>query len=149
MLVKNIFHSTDTSSLNLDINKTQEAILMDIFSSNGLSMKDYQRFVSLDKSSYTRAVDFLCEKDYVKKIQNLSDKRKYNLILTETGLKIAITIEKIMDNYLDEISKLFFKDEKERKKIAEAGLKRCQTSDYSNEGMIKNVLNSIFQILKI
>ena len=84
----------------------------------------------------------------VKKIQNSSDKRKYNLILTETGLKIAITIEKIMDNYLDEISKLFFKDEKERKKIAEAGLKRCQTSDYSNEGMIKNVLNSIFQTIK-
>ena len=38
--------------------------------------------------------------------------------------------------------------EKERKKIAEAGLKRCQTSDYSNEGMIKNVLNSIFQTIK-
>lgn len=120
LLVKNIFYSTDTSFLNLGLNKTQEAILMDIFSSNGLSMKDYQRFVSLDKSSYTRAVEFLCERGYVKKIQNSSDKRKYNLILTETGLKIAITIQKIMDNYLEEISKLFFNDEKERKKIVDA-----------------------------
>ena len=44
--------------------------------------------------------------------------------------------------------KYYLEHEKERKKIAEAGLKRCQTSDYSNEGMIKNVLNSIFQTIK-
>ena len=67
MLVKNIFHSTDTSSLNLDINKTQEAILMAIKDHQNKSMKEISRFIGLEKSSYTRSVDILVEKGYLER----------------------------------------------------------------------------------
>ena len=39
--------------------------------------------------------------------------------------------------------KYYLSHEEERKKIAEAGYKRCISSDYSNDGMIKKVLSSM------
>ena len=81
MLVKNIFYSTDTSSLNLDINKTQEAILMAIKDHQNKSMKEISRFIGLEKSSYTRSVDILVEKGYLEREINKFDKRKIHLLL--------------------------------------------------------------------
>lgn len=41
--------------------------------------------------------------------------------------------------------KYYLSHEKERKQIATAGLKRCQTSGYSNEDTIRNVINNILK----
>ena len=71
-----------------------------------------------------------------------------NLTISQDYIKEHNVYKLTVNNLIIGYYSYFFKDEKERKKIAEAGLKRCQTSDYSNEGMIKNVLNSIFQTIK-
>lgn len=107
MLQNNIFHATDTSGLNLDINKTQESILMAINDHQNKSMCEISRFVGLEKSSYTRSVEILVLKGFLKKITNESDKRKIKLILTDKGNKSAILIDEIMDVHLENISKLF------------------------------------------
>lgn len=41
--------------------------------------------------------------------------------------------------------KYYLSHEEERKQIATAGLKRCQTSGYSNENTIRNVINNILK----
>lgn len=115
MLEKMIFHSLDTSALNLDINKTQEIILMTVRNKKNAAMCDISRRVGLEKSSYTRSVNDLVSKGYIIKNIDSKDKRKIMLELTDEGLKTAACIDKIMDNYLDRISNLF--DSKEKKEI--------------------------------
>ena len=41
--------------------------------------------------------------------------------------------------------KYYLSHEEERKKIAAAGIKRCQTSGYSNEDTIRNIINNILK----
>ncbi len=113
MLVKNIFYSTDTSSLNLDINKTQEAILMSIKDHQNKSMNEISKFIGLEKSSYTRSVDILVNKEFLEKKVDKSDKRKIHLFLTEKGKNAAISIDRIMDIYLDRLCQDFEIEEKE------------------------------------
>ena len=113
MLVKNIFYSTDTSSLNLEINKTQEAILMSIKDHQNKSMNEISKFVGLEKSSYTRSVDILVNKGFLEKETNTLDKRKIHLRLTDKGKNATISIDKIMDIYLDRLCQDFESDEKE------------------------------------
>lgn len=112
MLDKNIFYSTNTSILNLEINKTQEAILMAINDHQNKSMCELSRFIGLEKSSYTRSVDILVEKGFLEKISDIKDKRKIKLNLTPKGKKSAILIDEIMDIHLDNICKLFTIEEK-------------------------------------
>ena len=112
MLVKNIFYSTDTSSLNLDINKTQEAILMAIKDHQNKSMKEISRFIGLEKSSYTRSVDILVEKGYLEREINKFDKRKIHLLLTNKGITAAKAIDEIMDIHLDIICNNFNRHDK-------------------------------------
>jgi len=113
MLVKNIFYSTNTSSLNLDINKTQEAILMAIKDYQNKSMNEISRFIGLEKSSYTRSVDILAEKGFVEREINKFDKRKVHLLLTEKGKNATKAIDEIMDIHLDSICNNFNIQEKE------------------------------------
>ena len=113
MLVKNIFYSTDTSSLNLDINKTQEAILMAIKDHQNKSMKEISNLIGLEKSSYTRSVDILVEKGYLEREINKFDKRKIHLLLTNKGINAAKAIDEIMDIHLDIICNNFNIHEKE------------------------------------
>ena len=112
MLVKNIFYSTDTSSLNLEINKTQEAILMSIKDHQNKSMNEISRFIGLEKSSYTRSVDILVEKGFLEKENNKIDKRKIHLSLTEKGKNATKAIDEIMDIYLENICSNFTANEK-------------------------------------
>ena len=115
MLEKIIFHSIDTSDLNLNINKTQEIILMTVRNKKNAAMCDISRRVGLEKSSYTRSVNDLVSKGYIIKNIDSKDKRKIMLELTSEGIETAFCIDKIMDNYLDRISALF--DSKEKKEI--------------------------------
>lgn len=115
MLEKIIFRSLDTSVLNLDINKTQEIILMTVRNNKHMAMCDISRRVGLEKSSYTRSVNDLLSKGYIVKNIDAKDKRKIMLELTHEGIEMAARIDKIMDDYLDRISALF--DSKEKKEI--------------------------------
>lgn len=49
------------------------------------------------------------------------------------------------DGELFEKCRYYLEHEDERKRIAEAGLKRCQISGYSNEAMIRHVINGILR----
>lgn len=111
MLVKNIFNSTDTSPLNLDINKTQEAILMSVNTHQEKAMCQISKYIGLEKSSYTRSVEILLEKGFLEKTFFETDKRKIKLILTEKGRNAAIEIDKVMDKHLDNILENFSQNE--------------------------------------
>lgn len=115
MLEKIIFRSLDTSILNLNINKTQEIILMTVRNNKNMAMCDISRRIGLEKSSYTRSVNDLVSKGYIVKKSDNNDKRKMMLDLTKEGIEIAYEIDRVMDDYLDKISNLF--DSKEKKEI--------------------------------
>lgn len=71
----------------------------------------------------------------------LAERTKEHLVMFEEGKEAAFfsSNEELLEKCL-----YYLSHEEERKQIALAGRKRCLTSDYSNEGMIRNTLKTIF-----
>ena len=91
----------------LEINLTQERILMKIHNSINLSMVAIGRSIGLEKGPFSKTVDRLEELDLVKRNRSAEDKRLIHLSLTPKGEQLAIAIEtKMESNFSEKISKL-------------------------------------------
>lgn len=110
--IKKLFYEHDISKLNLDINNTQINILMFINESNEKSMSEISLMTGLEKSSFTRSVDYLVKNGFITKNSPDNDRRKINLSLTNKGLKSVKLIQKDFDDYLDSLISDFSEDEK-------------------------------------
>lgn len=113
--VKKVFYEHDISSLNLDINKTQVNILMSINENNEKSMSEISQITGLEKSSFTRSVDYLVKNGYIIRKPTANDRRIIKLLLTKKGSRAASLIKRDFDIYLESLISDF--SEKEKKEF--------------------------------
>jgi DNA-binding MarR family transcriptional regulator len=112
--IKKAFYEHDISKLNLDINKTQTNILMFINENNEKSMSEISLMTGLEKSSFTRSVDYLVQNGFITRNSSGNDRRIIKLSLTNKGNKAAKLIKNDFDIYLDSLMSNFSKKEKDK-----------------------------------
>ncbi|HOP64727.1 MAG TPA: MarR family transcriptional regulator [Spirochaetota bacterium] len=110
--VKKVHNEHDISELNLGINRTQTKILMLINDNNEKSMSEISSMTGLEKSSFTRSIDYLVDNRFVEKNFTESDRRIIKLSLTKKGIKAANLIKNDFDSYLDSLISDFSEEEK-------------------------------------
>ena len=93
-----------------DVNKTQLRALV--------SMTELCAKLNIEKGSLTSMIDDLSKKGYVYREKNLKDRRKYMIVITEEGKKIAADFTEKLSNDLE--AKFFKLDTDEREKYLEA-----------------------------
>lgn len=84
-----------------DLTHLQFSILMNLYKNRITTQKELLKYIYGDEASITRLVDRLESKGYIKRLQCKNDKRKKNIVLTESG--IALT-EKVIP-YAVEVNK--------------------------------------------
>lgn len=83
-----------------NINKTQVRALTFIKNYGSISMSELCNMLNIEKGSLTSMIDDLEEKKYVERVKDKKDRRKYNIVLTEDGDKLAC---KFLDYLKDEL----------------------------------------------
>ena len=71
------------------LNLSEEKTLMYIHRHEGGTMTEYSKRVGLARGSFTAVADSLEEKGLVGRVSGANDRRKYALVLTREGKKIA------------------------------------------------------------
>ena len=79
----------------IELSFEQFVILHTMNSNCNLIQQDLANYLQKDKSIIVRQIDCLLENKYVVRQTNEKDKRKRNLILTETGLEILNKMKEI------------------------------------------------------
>ena len=111
--VKKLFYDHDISKLGLGINKTQTNILMFIDENNDKSMTEISSITGLEKSSFTRSVDYLVENGFIEKNPQMQDRRVITLSLSRKGIKAAQVIREDFDSYCESLLSCFSAEERE------------------------------------
>ena len=101
-----------------DVNKTQLRALVFIKNYGEISMTELCAKLNIEKGSLTSMIDDLSKKGYVYREKNLKDRRKYMIVITEEGKKIAADFTEKLSNDLE--AKFFKLDTDEREKYLEA-----------------------------
>ena len=100
-----------TSNLNVIVRKvagdnnlslSQYFTLLNI-SSSGVLMGELSKLVGIEKSTLTRNIQILLNRNLVAKNQSESDKREYIIMLTSDGEKLIDILDRDMDNELNNI----------------------------------------------
>ena len=81
---------------HLDIDRSFYPLLL-IESRNGMTQQQLASELSCDKVQVVRIIDYLSKHGYVKRIQNKTDKRKYELTITEKASLLIPEIRKVID----------------------------------------------------
>lgn len=110
--IKKVLHNHDISGLNLCINKTQAKILMFVYENSEKSMSEISLMTGLEKSSFTRSVDYLVRNGFLLKNSPEDDRRKIHLSLTDKGINAAKLIRNDLDNYFESLLADFSENEK-------------------------------------
>ena len=71
---------------------------------DGLTASELSRAGHMDKAQISRVVSELIDKGYITRIAERGRKYKYRLALTETGRKIALELDRLIDRALDYVS---------------------------------------------
>ena len=101
-----------------DVNKTQLRALVFMKNYGEISMTELCAKLNIEKGSLTSMIDDLSKKGYVNREKNLKDRRKYMIVITEEGKKIAADFTEKLSNDLE--AKFFKLDTDEREKYLEA-----------------------------
>ena len=101
-----------------DVNKTQLRALVFMKNYGEISMTELCAKLNIEKGSLTSMIDDLSKKGYVYREKNLKDIRKYMIVITEEGKKIAADFTEKLSNDLE--AKFFKLDTDEREKYLEA-----------------------------
>ena len=105
-------------SVLYNVNKTQLRALVFIKNHGSISMTELCAKLNIEKGSLTSLIDDLSKKGYVYREKNLKDRRKYMIVITEEGKKIAADFTEKLSNDLE--AKFFKLDTDEREKYLEA-----------------------------
>jgi len=81
---------------HLDIDRSFYPLLL-IESRNGMTQQELAHELSCDKVQVVRIIDYLSKHGYVQRVQNLTDKRKYELTITENARLLIPEIRKVID----------------------------------------------------
>ena len=101
-----------------DVNKTQLRALVFMKNYGEISMTELCAKLNIEKGSLTSMIDDISKKGYVYRENNLKDRRKYMIVITEEGKKIAADFTEKLSNDLE--AKFFKLDTDEREKYLEA-----------------------------
>lgn len=85
-----------------DVNKTQLRALIFIKKNGAISMTDLCAKLNIEKGSLTSMVDDLTKKGYVFRENDLKDRRKYLITITEKGIKLAADFMEKLSGQLEE-----------------------------------------------
>ena len=80
---------------HLDIDRSFYPLLL-IESGKGITQQELSRELSCDKVQVVRIIDYLSSNGYVERIPNKTDKRKYELVITEKAVKVIPEIKKAL-----------------------------------------------------
>jgi len=149
--IKKVLQEHDISGLNIDINSTQTKILMFVYENTDKSMFEISLMTGLDKSSFTRSVDYLVKNGFLLKNSPEKDRRKIHLALTDRGLDTARLIMRDLDTYFESLLAGFSEKEKSEflhsmntamkyiNRILEAGKKGAARENGLNKKMISSM----------
>ena len=101
-----------------NVNKTQLRALVFMRNYGEISMTELCSKLNIENGSLTSMIDDLSDKGYVYREKNLIDRRKYMIIITEEGKKIAADFTEKLSNDLEE--KFFKLNDEDRRKYLEA-----------------------------
>jgi DNA-binding MarR family transcriptional regulator len=116
--IKKVFYDHDISKLNLGINRTQTNILMFVSENSEKSMSEISLMTGLEKSSFTRSVDYLVKNEFITRNSSENDRRIVKLSLTNKGIKAAKLIKNDFDDFLESLISDF--SEKDKKDFFES-----------------------------
>jgi len=81
---------------HLDIERSFYPLLL-IETGNGITQQELARKLLCDKVQVVRIIDYLSSNGYVERIQSPSDKRKYELAITEKARQVLPDIKNALD----------------------------------------------------
>jgi len=81
---------------HLDIDRSFYPLLL-IDAGNGITQQELARELSCDKVQVVRIIDYLSLNGYVDRVPNKTDKRKYELSVTDKARKVLPDIKKAFD----------------------------------------------------
>lgn len=96
---------SDKKYKQLHLQKGQYMFLTRICEHPEINLTDLSKLLKVDKATTTKAVNKLLELGYISKERKSSDKREFNLLPTNSGLKVYTTIiseEKVQLNTIFE-----------------------------------------------
>lgn len=90
-----------------NINKNQVRALTFIKNYGSISMSELCNMLNIEKGSLTSMIDDLEKKKYVERMKDKKDRRKYNIVLTKDGDKMACEfLEHLKINLPDKIERI-------------------------------------------
>lgn len=102
---------------HLDIDRSFYPLLL-IEAGNGITQQELANQLLCDKVQVVRIIDYLSSNGYVERIQNLTDKRKYELTITEKARLVlpdikqalkdttSVVVNCLSENQIDELYNL-------------------------------------------
>lgn len=108
-----LLHKNCCSIGGNDVSLVQSHILYEIDRRHNPSMQQIAEALGTDITTFSRQVQSLIKKNFVKKAQDPQDRRVYTLALTTEGKFIATTIDQQMHDYLNEVFSYMTESEKE------------------------------------
>lgn len=85
-----------------NINKTQVRAITFIKNYGAISMTELCNMLNIEKGSLTSMIDDLERKNYVERTKDSRDRRKYNIVLTDQGDKLAQDFVKFLKTSLSD-----------------------------------------------
>ncbi len=96
------------------LNSSEYIYLVNLAAENdGSNQKHLSDMLSIDDALTTRVMKSLEQKGYIMREKNQSDKRSYNIRLTDKGIEIQPIILKALKNWTDIISEGMTEEEKD------------------------------------
>ncbi len=82
---------------DLDIERSFYPLML-IEAGNGITQQELAAKLLCDKVQVVRIIDYLSSNGYVERVQNQTDKRKYELTITEKAKQVLPDIKKAISN---------------------------------------------------
>lgn len=86
-----------------EVTMAQCHTIVEIGRKQSITLNELAELLNLDNSTMSRTVNNLVNKDLVKRVVNLKDRRYVTISLTEDGQKVFRGIEEDMDGYYEKV----------------------------------------------
>ncbi len=100
LFLRKMMHDFPFQETDFELNKTQQKALHFVGFHEKAHMGEICRHMNMEKGSFTSVVDSLIDKGLVRRDRDGDDRRKINLLLTDTGKQFVADFEKKMSKHL-------------------------------------------------
>ncbi|MBV1922470.1 MAG: MarR family transcriptional regulator, partial [Flavobacteriaceae bacterium] len=99
---------------DLDLTKEQMIVLKKLHDKDGLNQNDLAFLTLRNKSSLTRLLTKMENKNYIIRVKRKEDKRINNVFLTESGREVFVKVQPVIKSMIAQIEKNISEEEKEQ-----------------------------------